>query len=123
LFSSLLKVLKAEVKSPVIARLQEEMLSSCILRLNFLFTKCSMKRMVEVMSHISEFTHPPFVQGEAMTMGTLYPRPTGPAVAYLGSTPDAISCSLVTYSVVQSKSGVVFPVDSSFGFGATNGGT
>src|SRR5690606_32605117 len=111
----------AEVKLPLMALRQLLILvSSTTLPVLFLINS-SRNMMVEVMSHTSELTHPPLLQGEATTIGTLYPSPIGLSLGSSGSIPFfAISCSKLAYSSEVSNPLVKFLV--SFGLGATKGG-
>src|SRR5690625_1311047 len=101
------------------ARLHELMFSSRMLRLNFLFRKVSKDRSVEVMSQISELTHPPLDQGDAMMSGTRYGRPVEFSRAFSGSMPGfGSSSSRVTNSSAESTPEEVLPVVISCGLGA-----
>src|SRR5690606_40312624 len=58
--------LNADVRLPVIALRHVLILSSMTEMLYFCSRKCSINWIVEVMSQISELTHPPLDHGEAM---------------------------------------------------------
>src|SRR5690625_7632985 len=105
------------------ARLHELMFSSRMLRLNFLFRKVSKNMSVEVMSQISELTHPPLDQGEAMMSGTRYPSPVELSRAFSGSMPGVdSSSSRVTDSSAESRPDDGLPEVRSCGLGAAEVG-
>src|SRR6185312_3373024 len=79
---------------------------------------------VDVILKTSEFSHPPRDHGEAITMGTRYPRPTGLSRAsFLFKSLRPNSSCIVTYSSEVSIPLETFPLSASLGFGATKGGT